>query len=120
MGCVRTGTHVIADLHGCRNNFYEHLLLEVLIADACRQAGLNVIDTMGKTLSGPQGTGATAIALLSESHASAHTWPEWNYAAVDVFGCGAPEKVWQAFHNICALFNPMYISLRQVERYAEV
>lgn len=53
MAYARTGTHIIADLHGCRSNFNEHLLLEVLMADACRQAGLNVIDTIGKTLSGP-------------------------------------------------------------------
>lgn len=120
MAYARTGTHIIADLHGCRSNFNEHLLLEVLMADACRQAGLNVIDTIGKTLSGPQGTGATVVVLLSESRASAHTWPELNYAAVDVSGCGAPEKVWRAFHNICTLFEPISMSLRQVKRHAEV
>merc|ERR1712151_194786 len=31
--------------------------------------------------------GVTAILLVSESHLSAHTWPELGYAAVDVCSC---------------------------------
>jgi S-adenosylmethionine decarboxylase len=37
----------------------------------------------------------TGLALLAESHISIHTWPEWGYAAVDVFTCGdhtMPER----------------------------
>ena len=30
----------------------------------------------------------TGVALLAESHISIHTWPEFSYAAIDVFVCG--------------------------------
>ena len=33
--------------------------------------------------------GLAGVALLAESHISIHTWPEYCYAAVDVFMCGA-------------------------------
>jgi len=35
------------------------------------------------------GGGITAIAVLSESHISLHTWPARGYVAVDVFLCGS-------------------------------
>ena len=31
--------------------------------------------------------GASAIIMLQESHFSVHTWPEFNYASVDIFTC---------------------------------
>jgi S-adenosylmethionine decarboxylase len=36
--------------------------------------------------------GVTALALLSESHISVHTWPELGYAACDVFMCGEQAR----------------------------
>jgi S-adenosylmethionine decarboxylase len=32
--------------------------------------------------------GVSGVAVLAESHISIHSWPEANYAAVDIFMCG--------------------------------
>jgi len=32
--------------------------------------------------------GVSGVAIIAESHISIHTWPEYNYAAVDIFTCG--------------------------------
>lgn len=32
--------------------------------------------------------GVSGVAVLAESHISIHTWPEANYAAIDIFMCG--------------------------------
>lgn len=37
--------------------------------------------------------GVSVLLLLSESHLSAHTWPERGYAAVDLFTCGPPSSL---------------------------
>ena len=33
--------------------------------------------------------GVSGVAVLSESHISIHSWPEADYAALDIFMCGA-------------------------------
>jgi len=35
--------------------------------------------------------GVTGVAVLSESHISIHSWPEYQYAAVDIFMCGQAD-----------------------------
>ena len=35
-----------------------------------------------------EGGGFTSMILLAESHISIHTWPERNFAAIDIFMCG--------------------------------
>ncbi|MCI4624712.1 MAG: adenosylmethionine decarboxylase [Candidatus Magnetoovum sp. WYHC-5] len=32
--------------------------------------------------------GISGMVIIAESHLSIHTWPEYNYAAVDIFTCG--------------------------------
>ncbi len=41
-----------------------------------------------------QNGGVSGVVVLAESHISIHTWPERNYAALDIFMCGdtQPDK----------------------------
>ena len=39
--------------------------------------------------------GVSGVVIIAESHLSIHTWPEYGYAAADIFTCGTtvePEK----------------------------
>jgi len=38
-----------------------------------------------------QGQGVTGVLVLQESHMTIHTWPEYGYAALDVFMCGQAQ-----------------------------
>jgi S-adenosylmethionine decarboxylase len=55
------------------------------LADALSRAGATVLEVISKQFD-PQGV--TVLALLSESHASMHTYPEVKAIFVDVFTCG--------------------------------
>ena len=59
--------------------------LQKMFEEGLRNSGANVIKILFHKFT-PQGV--TGIALIAESHVSIHTWPEHNYAAVDVFSCG--------------------------------
>jgi S-adenosylmethionine decarboxylase len=45
--------------------------------------------------------GVSGVAVLAESHISIHTWPERDYAALDIFMCGdtQPENAIKVFEK---------------------
>jgi len=97
-GLSFAGTHIILDCWGAtRLNELAH------IESALREA----IDVSGATLLHihlhhftPNG-GVSGVAVLAESHISIHTWPERDYAALDIFMCGdtQPEKAIPVFEK---------------------
>ncbi|CAN5271618.1 adenosylmethionine decarboxylase [soil metagenome] len=80
------GRHMMASLIGCSSAALLNVdgLLENLSA-AATAAGATVLDTRHHLF--PNG-GITAVLLLSESHASIHTYPENSACFVDLFTCG--------------------------------
>ena len=79
------GTHLIIDLFGARRlDDLRH------ISDTLKKC----VEVAGATLLHihlhhftPNG-GVSGVAVLAESHISIHSWPEADYAALDVFMCG--------------------------------
>jgi S-adenosylmethionine decarboxylase len=83
---VSNGRHLILDLYDCDPDIlddYEEL--QRLLEASLVMAKANVLRIIGEKFK-PQGV--TLLALLSESHASIHTWPEIGYAAIDLYTCG--------------------------------
>lgn len=80
------GVHYILDLCLCNTKILNDssFVLE-LLKKAIEEASATLIDEIKYEFT-PQGF--TAVCLLSESHISIHTWPEKDYAAVDIFTCG--------------------------------
>lgn len=79
------GTHLIAELYGCKNNLDDAQLIRSALKGAALVCKATVLHSKFHKFS-PKGI--TGYLLLAESHISIHTWPELNYAAVDIFTCG--------------------------------
>ncbi len=79
------GKHIIVELHGVKPEFLNdpNFLKRVLI-NAAVKAGATVIGDIFHKFS-PYGV--TGVVAVKESHISIHTWPEFGYAALDVFTC---------------------------------
>lgn len=60
--------------------------LECLLRDAADAAGATVLGSHFHAFG--EGFGNTGVLILAESHISVHTWPENDYAAIDLFICG--------------------------------
>jgi S-adenosylmethionine decarboxylase len=83
---VFAGHHVFAEFEGIDPALLDDVaFLRVTLERTLDQAGATVCDVVSKRFV-PQGV--TVLALLSESHASLHTYPEVGSVFLDVFTCG--------------------------------
>lgn len=80
------GKHLIAEFYGCDSTLLtDHAFIEKAMNDAARHCGATIVDSVFH-LFNPYGVSGAVI--IAESHLTIHTWPEYHYAAVDVFTCG--------------------------------
>ena len=80
------GKHFIASYYGCDAEALEDVEgLKNAMVDATKESGAELLDFSDVHF---DGGGYTAVILLSESHASIHTYPEHSACFVDLFTCG--------------------------------
>ncbi len=79
------GIHLLLEFWGASGLTDQAHILQAL-HKAAVAAGASVLKSFSHEFS-PYG-GVTAIVVLAESHISIHTWPERDYAAIDIFMCG--------------------------------
>jgi S-adenosylmethionine decarboxylase proenzyme len=85
------GQHLLADLYQIDPiRIQDHQGLVSLLTDALKAAGFSILATNSHKFH-EGGCGVTAMALLSESHATIHSYPERQYLALDIFSCGAQD-----------------------------
>ena len=87
--------------------------LEAALEHVARSAGLTVL---GRASHDFEPQGATALLLLSESHLTAHSWPEEGYVAVDLFTCSADTDEASVRRALEAAFDPQRVEARRVAR----
>lgn len=60
--------------------------------------------------------GVSGVVVIAESHVAIHTWPEYGYAAVDIFTCGETISPWELFHHLKAKFKSKHHSNMELKR----
>ena len=90
-GQTYAGAHLLVDFWGGSRLNDTELMAEAL-REAAEASDATVLHIHVHEFGGEGGV--SGVAVLAESHISVHTWPELDYAAFDVFMCGAcrPEK----------------------------
>jgi S-adenosylmethionine decarboxylase len=108
------GRHVLAELHGLDPGVLDDpARLGELLDAAVTEAGATVCDVVAKRFA-PQGV--TVVALLAESHASVHTYPELGALFVDVFTCGERADPERAVRLLAKALEAGSIHLSTVRR----
>ena len=59
--------------------------------------------------------GVSGVLVLAESHISIHTWPERDFASIDIFMCGACDP-YDSLPALKAAFQPRTVNLNEQRR----
>ena len=60
--------------------------------------------------------GVSGVVVISESHMTIHTWPEFKYAAVDVFTCSSKMESYKCLDFLAAKFHSKNFSSKYIPR----
>lgn len=97
-GFAYAGRHLLLDCWNA-SNLDDLASIEQALRDAVEVTGATLLHIHLHHFT-PNG-GVSGVAVLAESHISIHTWPERDYAALDIFMCGEtqPENAIPIFKN---------------------
>ena len=79
------GQHIIVDIFEASNLTGEKNIENMMIACATA-AQATILNTHLHPFE--ENHGVSGMIILAESHISIHTWPEYQFAAMDIFMCG--------------------------------
>ena len=107
------GRHILLELYQCdKKKLDDTTFLEQVFCAAAEAMGATIVCAQFHHFSP---IGVSGVVIIQESHLTLHTWPEYGYAAVDIFTCGqidmeagikyiekaleATESQWQLFER---------------------
>ena len=80
------GTHLLVELRDCNPRIIKDLAkVKNALVSAAKEAKATIVDISFHEFNP---FGISGMVIIAESHLSIHTWPEYSYAAVDIFTCG--------------------------------
>jgi S-adenosylmethionine decarboxylase len=106
------GTHILVDLVDA-SRLDDPAHAEVVLRECAAAAGATLLDVYVHHFD--RGGGVSGVAVLAESHISIHSWPEYGFAALDIFMCGAAQPA-MALPVLQAGFEPAAMTVRRFER----
>ncbi|MFT6398814.1 MAG: S-adenosylmethionine decarboxylase proenzyme [Bradymonadia bacterium] len=108
------GRHCIIEYYGCPSDLLDDPeRVKALMCDAAESMGATIVAVEFHHFN-PHGV--SGMIVISESHLSVHTWPEYGYAAVDVFTCGQVVDPWLAHKMLKKAFGATRDSVIELKR----
>jgi S-adenosylmethionine decarboxylase len=80
------GRHLLLELFDCDLDAINNVeTVKGALIEAAKRAQATIVDVVFHEFNP---FGVSGVVVIAESHLSIHTWPEYRYAAVDIFSCG--------------------------------
>ncbi len=107
------GNHILVEFMNCDPHIMNDVAgIERDMVAAAQKAGATVINSTFHHFSP---WGVSGVVVIQESHLAIHTWPEYGYAAVDLFTCGDMDA-WISFDHLKDCFKSQSYSAIEMKR----
>ncbi len=108
------GAHLLIELKDCNPATLKNLeeVRDALVS-AAKIAKATIVDISFHEFNP---FGISGMVVIAESHLSIHTWPEYSYAAVDIFTCGDVIKPEEAAAYLIERFESKSPSIVEMKR----
>lgn len=108
------GLHLLLELKECNPQLLDDLsYVRSSLIRAAEDVGAHIV---GESFHRFTPQGVTGILSIAESHISIHTWPEYGYAAADIFTCGDSFQPRHAADALIELFESRDSEVYEFER----
>ncbi len=108
------GKHLLVELHGCNPELLKKVdVVKEILVSAAKACKATIVDTSFHEFNP---FGVSGVVVIAESHFSIHTWPEYRYAAVDIFTCGDVINPEVAVDYIAVRFRCKKPSVLEIRR----
>ncbi len=107
------GTHITWDVYNCNADTLSFIpTVKTVLNAIVEELQLTKVNESYKQF---EPIGVTGFILLEESHVSIHSWPEHQFAAVDIFSC-RPFDAKKIQELLMESFNSDKVVIKQIER----
>ncbi len=108
------GAHLLLELKECDSDLLDDLdRVRGVMMRAAAESGATIVGEMFHKF---EPIGVTGIIAIAESHIGIHTWPEYSYAAVDIFTCGESLRPYRAAELIIQGLRCSEPSITEIKR----
>ncbi|MEO0262333.1 MAG: adenosylmethionine decarboxylase [candidate division WOR-3 bacterium] len=108
------GEHYIVEASGCNSEIIGDIeRVQHILVKAAEKANVQVWAVSFHRF---PPNGVSGVIVISESHLSIHTWPEYGYAALDIYTCGEHANPEEAVNYILEEFKATSVHISEITR----
>lgn len=97
------GIQTTIDFYGCDSKKINSVaFIEDVLKTAAKKMNLTVVNT---TIHSFSPIGISGVIIIEESHLAIHTWPEYNYVALDFFTCNQAYELEEGINWLKKMFE---------------
>ena len=107
-------THLLIELNDCSSELLDDLNgIRTALIETTKIMGVTIV---GETFHRFSPYGVTGVLAIAESHICVHTWPEHNYAALDIITCGNSGSAQEGAQYLISQFESQDPKIKVIER----